>query len=192
MNKVLLYIDKNEKYADIHLQKSDLGKEVVKNNWHIVGTFFDKDEKNSLIQQAKDYYIFLDEKNIKPNFDLIMVWDIKIIWENINNFYEMLDWLRIKKIGIYFYNQSISNFDDDGFLYKYAKIFSETEKIIKSERIHLGLSRVRGEGKKLGRPEKKANQIKIIEDRSQGLTIRDIATKHKLSIGKVHYLINTL
>ena len=36
------------------------------------------------------------------------------------------------------------------------------------------------------------NQIKIIEDRSQGLTIRDIATKHKLSIGKVHYLINTL
>ena len=190
MKKVLLYIDESEKYADINIQKSDLMNEVKNNHWHLIGTFFDKEKQSTFIQQAKDYYIFLNEKKMKSNFDLIIVWDIKLIWKNISNFFEMLEWLKLSKIDIYFHNQSINTSEDNGLLYKYAKIFSETEKRIKSERILNGLSKVKSEGKKLGRPEKDVDHIKILKDRDQKLTIREIAKRHKLSVGKIHYLIN--
>ncbi len=62
MKKVLLYIDESEKYADINIQKSDLMNEVKNNHWHLIGTFFDKEKQSTFIQQAKDYYIFLNEK----------------------------------------------------------------------------------------------------------------------------------
>ena len=104
MKKVLLYIDESEKYADINIQKSDLMNEVKNNHWHLIGTFFDKEKQSTFIQQAKDYYIFLNEKKMKSNFDLIIVWDIKLIWKNISNFFEMLEWLKLSKIDIYFHN----------------------------------------------------------------------------------------
>ena len=62
MKKVLLYIDESEKYADINIQKSDLMNEVKNNDWHLIGTFFDKEKQSTFIQQLKIIIFFLMKK----------------------------------------------------------------------------------------------------------------------------------
>ena len=59
-----------------------------------------------------------------------------------------------------------------------------------SERVKAGLNRAREEGKTLGRPMKFANIKKILEDRNRGKTIREIASEQRLSVGKIHKLLN--
>ena len=66
-------------------------------------------------------------------------------------------------------------------------VFAEYERGMISERVHAGLQRARSQGKRLGRPPVTPLQVqKIRKLREEGLSLRKIAKKVGLSVGKVH------
>jgi len=70
-------------------------------------------------------------------------------------------------------------------------VFTEFERGNLSESIKAGLNSARQEGKVLGRLVKSANIKAILEDRTQGKTIRQISQEQKLLVGKVHKTVSS-
>jgi DNA invertase Pin-like site-specific DNA recombinase len=76
-------------------------------------------------------------------------------------------------------------------MFQMCGVFAEFERSILSERVKAGLNRAREEGKVLGRPIKVVNVKKILEDRGNGMTYRQMASKHSISAGKLFKILNT-
>ena len=72
-----------------------------------------------------------------------------------------------------------------------GSVFAEFERAMIQERVKAGLERARSQGKRLGRPPVPpitVNKIKVL--REKGLSLRKIAKKVGLSVGKVHSAVS--
>ncbi len=78
-------------------------------------------------------------------------------------------------------------------VYTVIAAVAELERSLIRERVVMGLQRAKAQGKRLGRPSgTKANVRKIQKLKSQGLSIRQIASEMKVSKSTVSRLLNTV
>ena len=124
-------------------------------------------------------------------FDVVLAWDVCRLSRSLVALVTSLDELHACGIDLYLHQQAIDTTTPAGkAMFQMCGVFAEFERGILSERVKAGLNRAKEEGKTLGRPMKFANIKKIVEDRGRGKTIRQIANEQRLSVGKVHKLLN--
>jgi DNA invertase Pin-like site-specific DNA recombinase len=63
---------------------------------------------------------------------------------------------------------------------------AEFERALIQERVKAGIRNARAKGKKLGRPRKCVDTDSILHLRSQGHSLRQIASKLRVSVGLIH------
>jgi DNA invertase Pin-like site-specific DNA recombinase len=85
-------------------------------------------------------------------FDVVIVWKFDRLGRNTAHLLQVLEELRNKNIRLIATSQNIDTNTPMGkFFFTILSGFAEMEREMITERIHLGLSRARKEGKKLGR-----------------------------------------
>ena len=78
-------------------------------------------------------------------------------------------------------------------VYTVIAAVAELERSLIRERVVMGLQRAKAQGKKLGRPRGSAQDVKRIQQlKSEGLSIRQIASEMKISKSTVSRLLNTV
>lgn len=77
-------------------------------------------------------------------------------------------------------------------MFQMTGVFAEFERAMIRERVKAGLNRAKENGKLLGRPRIEWSREAISSDLNAGVSIREIAAKHCISIGKTHTAIEEL
>ena len=161
-------------------------EEVAKKmEWDVVETFTD------IISGAKGKRQGLDGlmRAVRRNeVDMVMVWDVSRLGRSLSHLVTLLEEFHAKKVELYFHQQGLDTTTPSGkAMFGMMGVFAEYERGMISERVHAGLQRARSQGKRLGRPPVTPLQVqKIRKLRQEGLSLRKIAKKVGLSVGKVH------
>ncbi|RWN38727.1 MAG: recombinase family protein, partial [Mesorhizobium sp.] len=130
---------------------------------------------------------------VRAKFDILMSWDVSRLGRSLTDLVNVLDDLHSHSVDLYLHQQAVDTTTPTGkAMYQMTGVFAEFERSMISERVKAGLQRAKDQGKKLGRPENILNEILIETDRHAGLSIRQIAGKYGISIGKAHKVVRGL
>ena len=138
---------------------------------------------------VRSQYDAMLKKGVQAQHDVVMAWDVSRLSRSLSHLVQTLEELHACGIDLYLHQQAIDTTTPAEKRCSRCGVFAEFERGILSERVKAGLNRVKEQGKVLGRPVKVANIKKLIEDRNNGKTIRELAKEHRISIGKVHKII---
>ena len=191
MKRVALYLRVSKQEQTIENQRIELERVAAAKGWKIVSVYKDEGISGSFGRGVRSQYDAMLKKGVQAQHDIVMAWDVSRLSRSLADLVQTLDELHACGIDLYLHQQAIDTTTPAGkAMFQMCGIFAEFERGILSERVKAGLNRAREEGKLLGRPIKIANIKKILEDRRNGETIRHIAVKHSISVGKVHKIIS--
>lgn len=192
MKRAALYLRVSKHDQTINNQRIELEKVAAAKGWKIVSVFKDEGLSGSFGRGVRSQYDAMLRSGVKAQHDVVMAWDVSRLSRSLAELVATLDELHALGIDLYLHQQAIDTTTPAGkAMFQMCGVFAEFERAILSERVKAGLKRARSEGKLLGRPMKVANIKKIIEDRQDGKTIRQIAESQKLSVGKVHKIVSS-
>jgi DNA invertase Pin-like site-specific DNA recombinase len=190
MKRVALYLRVSKQEQTIENQRIELERVAAAKGWKIVSVYKDEGVSGSFGRGVRSQYDAMLKKGVQAQHDIVMAWDVSRLSRSLTDLVQTLDELHACGIDLYLHQQAIDTTTPAGkAMFQMCGVFAEFERGILSERVKAGLNRAREEGKVFGRPIKRANIKKILEDRKSGKTIREIASNEGLSVGKVHKLI---
>ena len=92
---------------------------------------------------------------VRRKFNRILVWDISRLGRSLQHLVEFLNELNSIGCNLYIHQSGLDTSTPNGkMMFQMIGVFSEFEREMISERVKLGLERVKSKGKKLGRPKK--------------------------------------
>lgn len=147
---------------------------------YVTGDF----EKRKKSRKPKDlaYQQLMDDAS-KRRIDCVIVWKYDRFARSLGVLVASLE--HFNKLGVDFisYTQNIDTTTPMGRLfYNVIGSFAEFERETIVERVNVGLAAARARGVRLGRPEKDSSAPeRIVGLRNEGLSLRQIAAKEKLS-----------
>ena len=192
MKKAALYLRVSKNEQTIENQRLELERVASSKGWKIVGVFKDEGVSSSFGRGVRDQYDAMLKKGVQAQHDVVMAWDLSRLSRSLSDLVQTLKELHACGIDLYLHQQAIDTTTPAGkAMFQMCGVFAEFERRTLSERVKAGLGRAREKGKVLGRPFKAANIQAILEDRSQGKTIRQISRERKLSVGKVHKIVSS-
>ena len=106
---------------------------------------------------------------VRRKFDRVLVWDVSRLGRPLQDLAEFFDDARSKGTNLYIHQSGLDTGTPTGrMMFQMVGVFAEFERGIISERVKAGLSRVKGQGKRLGRPlsitpEIRAEVLNLIE-----------------------------
>jgi len=148
--KVVIYCRVSTNDQNLDNQILELRDYCKKNEYEIVGEYCDK------ISGAKTSRPELDKmlqgmRNKK--FEAVVVWKFDRLGRSTAHLLQVLEEMKNKQIRLIATSQNIDTDTPMGkFFFTILSGFAEMERGIITERINLGLTRAKKEGKKLGRP----------------------------------------
>jgi DNA invertase Pin-like site-specific DNA recombinase len=191
MKRVALYLRVSKQEQTIENQRIELERVAAAKDWKIVSVYKDEGVSGSFGRGVRSQYDAMLKKGVQAQHDIVMAWDVSRLSRSLTDLVQTLDELHACGIDLYLHQQAIDTTTPAGkAMFQMCGVFAEFERGILSERVKAGLNRAREEGKVLGRPMKLANIKKILEDRERGMTIRQIAGDHCLSVGKIYKILN--
>jgi len=191
MKRAVLYLRVSKTDQTIDNQRIELERVAAAKGWKIIATFKDEGISGAFGREVRAQYDSMLKQGVQAKFDVVLAWDVSRLSRSLVDLVTTLDELHACGIDLYLHQQAIDTTTPAGkAMFQMCGVFAEFERSILSERVKAGLNRARAEGKKLGRPIKVANLKKMLEDRESGKTIRQIASEHKVSIGKVHNAVS--
>jgi len=192
MKRAVLYLRVSKHDQTIENQRIELERVAKAKGWKVIATFKDEGMSGAFGREVRAQYDSMLKQGVQAKFDVVLAWDVSRLSRSLVDLVTTLDELHACGIDLYLHQQAIDTTTPAGkAMFQMCGVFAEFERGILSERVKAGLNRAREEGKILGRPLKVANIKKILEDRSNGKTIRAIAHEQRLSVGKVHKLIRS-
>jgi len=192
MKRAVLYLRVSKHEQTIENQRIELERVAKAKGWKVIATFKDEGMSGAFGREVRAQYDSMLKQGVQAKFDVVLAWDVSRLSRSLVDLVTTLDELHACGIDLYLHQQAIDTTTPAGkAMFQMCGVFAEFERGILSERVKAGLNRAREEGKILGRPLKVANIKKILEDRSNGKTIRAIAYEQSLSVGKVHKLIRS-
>ena len=192
MKRAVLYLRVSKTEQTIDNQRIELERVAAAKGWKIIATFKDEGISGAFGREVRAQYDTMLKQGVRAKFDVVLAWDVSRLSRSLVDLVTTLDELHACGIDLYLHQQAIDTTTPAGkAMFQMCGVFAEFERGILSERVKAGLNRARKEGKILGRPIKVANIKKILEERSNGKTIRAIAHQQGLSVGKVHKLISS-
>ena len=191
MKRAVLYLRVSKTDQTIDNQRIELERVAAAKGWKIIATFTDEGVSGAFGREVRAQYDSMLKQGVQAKFDVVLAWDVSRLSRSLVDLVTTLDELHACGIDLYLHQQAIDTTTPAGkAMFQMCGVFAEFERRILSERVKAGLNRARAEGKKLGRPIKVVNIKKMLEDRGNGKTIRQIASEQKMSVGKVHRVLS--
>lgn len=171
--------------GDKHLetQRYDLREMAKLRGYEVVGEYADQ------ISGAKSKRPGLDKllTDARRNrFDVVLVWAFDRMARSVRHFLEILDELNHLNIEFVSFREQI---DTGGPLGRAMVVIvgaiAELEKNLIVERVRAGMRRARLEGRQIGRAPLNIDRRQIVEDRRSGMSLTQVAKKHRISRGSV-------
>lgn len=192
MKRAVLYLRVSRNEQNIKNQRIELERVASAKGWRVIAIFKDEGISGAFGREVRAQYDLMLKQGVQAKFDVVLAWDVSRLSRSLVHLVTTLDELHACGIDLYLHQQAIDTTTPAGkAMFQMCGVFAEFERAILSERVKAGLNRAREEGKIIGRPIKVANIKKILEERSNGKTIRAIAHQQGLSVGKVHKLISS-
>lgn len=183
--RVALYcrVSTNDQRADLQLH--DLRRLAEQRGWKIVGEYIDegysgtKDRRPALDRLMADAH--------KGRFDVIAVWRFDRFARSVRHLVVALDDFRERGIDFISMNEGIDTSTAAGrMVFSVIGAMAAYEADAIRERTRAGVAAARRRGKHIGRPERRFDLDEAVQLRSEGLSIREIATRMKVGRSIVH------
>lgn len=183
-------------YARVSTDKQDNENQLVqlrdfaaKQSWTVLAEYVDC-ESGAKSDRAEFQRMFADAS--KRKFDLVLFWALdRLSREGVLQTLQHLNRLEIYGVGFRSFTEQY--FDSCG-IFREAVIsimatLAKQERVRRSERTKAGLAIARAKGRRLGRPQLRANVAEIARLKAQGLSLRAIARHLGIGDGSVRRLL---
>ena len=148
--KVVIYCRVSTNDQNLDNQLLELRDYCKRNNYEIVGEYCDKISGTKTSRPELDRML---QGMRSKNFNSVIVWKFDRLGRSTAHLLQVLEEMKNKNIRLIATSQSIDTDTAMGkFFFTILSGFAEMEREIITERINLGLTRAKKEGKKLGRP----------------------------------------
>ena len=155
MEKVVIYSRVSTKDQNCENQIQLLKKIVNQNNWELIDTYVDVGISGSKGRESRKEFDRLNKDMIRRKFNRILVWDISRLGRSLQHLVEFLNEVNSIGCNLYIHQSGLDTSTPNGkMMFQMIGVFSEFEREMISERVKLGLERVKSKGKKLGRPQR--------------------------------------
>ena len=121
-----------------------------------------------------------------------MVWDVSRLGRSLQHLVEFLNDVQSVGCNLYIHQQGLDTSTPSGRMkFQMVGVFAEFERSMISERVKLGLSRVKASGKKLGQPTKINDELvsDIWSLKDQGLSLNKITQQVSVSRSTVYRVL---
>jgi DNA invertase Pin-like site-specific DNA recombinase len=176
--------------GDQHLETQllDLREMAKQRGYEVVREFTD------IISGSKSRRPGLDQLMAdarRHRFDILIVAAFDRIARNVRHFLEVLD--ELNNLGIAFVSLR-ENIDTGGPLGRamltIIGAISELERSLIVERVRAGMRRAKLEGRRIGRAPLDINRQQVVADRRSGISLTQVAKKHRISRASVCRWVN--
>jgi DNA invertase Pin-like site-specific DNA recombinase len=151
---------------------------VNRNGWELVQTYVDEGISGTKGRDKRPEFDRLCKDMVRRKFNRILIWDISRLGRSLQHLVEFLNDVQSVNCHLYIHQSGLDTSTPSGrMMFQMVGVFSEFERSMISERVKLGLKRVKSKGTKLGRPKSLDREAleRVIMLRSQGLSLSDIA-----------------
>ena len=155
MEKVVIYSRVSTKDQNCENQIQLLKQIVENNNWDLVDLYVDVGISGSKGRESRKEFDRLNKDMVRRKFNRILVWDISRLGRSLQHLVEFLNEVNSIGCNLYIHQSGLDTSTPNGkMMFQMIGVFSEFEREMISERVKLGLERVKSKGQRLGRPNK--------------------------------------
>jgi len=182
--RIGIYARVSTKDQSCELQVRDLRAYCTARGFDLVREYVDvgqsgatdsRPELNKLVDDAR-----------KRQFDAIVVWRFDRFARSTKHLLSALEEFRGLGIQFISYQENIDTSSALGqALFTIVSAVAQLERDLIRERVSAGIRNARANGKKLGRPKNTVDRERILELKTQGLSLRQIAAKLGVGYGTV-------
>lgn len=187
MRRVALYLRVSTIDQNPQSQLHDLKQLAAQRGLEIVGQYTDHGVSGTRARRPALDRLMADARGGK--FDVVMVWASDRLARSVRHFLETLDELAHLGVEYLSYKEQI---DTGGPLGRAVVIIvgavAELERSLVVERVRAGMRRAKLEGRHIGRHPLTIDRQAILHDRSQGLSLSQLAKTYgisRTSVGRV-------
>jgi len=188
--RVVLYIRCSTAAQSVDMQRKDLRQYAKQRGFTIVQEYSDEGVSGS--KDSRPALNRLMKAARRRVFDAVLVWRFDRFGRSLRHLLNTLEEFEHLGIGFLSYQENIDTTSPTGrVLFSIIGAFGQFEREIIKQRVRAGLMNAVKAGKRLGRPKQRDDQ-KIFLLRSQGLSIRQIASELSISKGSVQKSLSVL
>lgn len=142
-------------------QISNLKEIVSANGWHLIDIFVDDGISGTKGRDGRPEFGRMCTEMVQRRFNRILVWDVSRLGRSLQHLVEFLNDVHSLGINLYIHQSGLDTSTSSGrMMFQMIGVFAEFERSMISERVKLGLQRVRKNGKQLGRPRTVTPEVK--------------------------------
>ena len=191
---VALYVRVSTSSQHTENQIWELKEICSRNRWNIVEIYDETTSGILGVNQRTELKRLLDDAGRKK-FDKVVVWSVDRIGRSMKHLVNVLSQLKDIGCDIYSYKQAIDTSTTMGSsFFHMVGIFAELENTMRAERQKIGIRRAMSQGIKFGRKDviDEDKELSIVELRHKGKSIRYIANKVGISVGRTHQVCSSM
>jgi len=150
--RVVIYSRVSTKHQDTKNQVQLLREIVSRNGWDLVDEYEDRGISGSKGRDQRPEFDRLVKDLVRRKFDKILVWDVSRLGRSLQHLVDFLNEVNFIGVDLYIHQSGLDTSTPSGkMMFQMIGVFSEFEREMISERIKLGLEKVKSKGVKLGR-----------------------------------------
>jgi DNA invertase Pin-like site-specific DNA recombinase len=175
---------------DATLQTSEMRQFADARGWKLADEYVDKGVSGAKDSRPELNRLMADAH--KRRFDVVLVWKLDRFGRSLRHLVNAL--AEFESLNIAFVSLS-DNLDlstaSGRLMFNIIGAMAEFERALIQERVRAGIRNARAKGRRLGRPRKAVDTASILYLRSQGHSLRQIASQLRVSVGLIHATLKT-
>ena len=174
-------------------QLIELSEVCDRNKWHITNVYNETISGTKGVDERAELNRLLQDASRKK-FSKVVVWSVDRVGRSMKHLVTVLSQLKDLGCDIYSYKQAIDTSTTMGSsFFQIVGIFAELENNMRAERQKIGIKRAMSQGVKFGRRAvvDEDKELAIVELRHKGKSIRYIAKKIGISVGRTHQVCSS-
>ncbi|MCH2263155.1 MAG: recombinase family protein [Candidatus Thioglobus autotrophicus] len=175
-------------------QLIELSEVCERNKWHITNVYNETVSGTKGVDERAELNRMMQDASRKQ-FSKVVVWSVDRVGRSMKHLVNVLSQLKDLGCDIYSYKQAIDTSTTMGSsFFHMVGIFAELENNMRAERQKIGIKRALSQGVKFGRKDviDEDKELAIVELRHKGKSIRYIANKIGISVGRTHQVCSSM
>lgn len=192
MDRVAIYGRVSTNEQTVENQINFLQEIVDRNGWDLVQIYIDKGVSGTKGRDQRPEFDRLCKDMIRRKFNRILVWDISRLGRSLQHLVEFLNDVQSVNCHLYIHQSGLDTSTPSGrMMFQMIGVFSEFERSMISERVKLGLERVKSKGTQLGRPKLITTEIKhqvwsMVDDCHSLSYVSKVLKISKMSVSRIN------